>query len=90
MEGSGWPGLMRIDIVNGRGYSDGTAQSELPPAHAAASRSSKGAKRRSRQMKRRKRVAAYRFYGVEGRVKISITKGFCWIKKKCSEIIHGY
>ncbi|KAG6429203.1 hypothetical protein SASPL_107248 [Salvia splendens] len=84
MEGSGWPGLMRIDIVNGAN------RSESPPIHAAANRSSKAAKRRSRQMKRRKRVAAYRFYGVEGRMKVSITKGFCWIKKKCSEIIHGY
>ncbi|KAL3827786.1 hypothetical protein ACJIZ3_016588 [Penstemon smallii] len=41
-------------------------------------------------MKRRKRIAKYKVYTVEGRVKASITNGIRWIKNKCSQIIHGY
>ncbi|KAH6758055.1 hypothetical protein C2S52_023066 [Perilla frutescens var. hirtella] len=74
--GTGWPDLIRLDTVDGRG------------CNAAAT--SKAAKRRGRHMKRRKRVARYRLYGVEGRVKISISNGIRWLKKRCSEIIHGY
>ncbi|CAI9774288.1 unnamed protein product [Fraxinus pennsylvanica] len=42
------------------------------------------------EMKRRKRIAKYKVYTVEGRVKASIRNGFRWIKNKCSELIHGY
>ncbi|THU69010.1 hypothetical protein C4D60_Mb08t09840 [Musa balbisiana] len=41
------------------------------------------------EMKRRRRVARYKAYAVEGKVKSSIRKGFRWIKIKCSELIHG-
>ncbi|KAK0599231.1 hypothetical protein LWI29_003455 [Acer saccharum] len=40
------------------------------------------------ETKRRKRVAKYKFYSVEGKVKSSLKKGFRWMKKKCSRIIH--
>ncbi|KAL2236577.1 UNVERIFIED_CONTAM: hypothetical protein Sindi_0849400 [Sesamum indicum] len=42
------------------------------------------------EMKRRKRIARYKVYSVEGRVKASIRKGLRWFKNKCSELIHGY
>ncbi|CAH9079060.1 unnamed protein product [Cuscuta europaea] len=42
------------------------------------------------EMKRRKRIAQYKVYSIEGRVKASLRKGFKWISSKCSEIIHGY
>jgi Domain of unknown function (DUF3511) len=42
------------------------------------------------EMKRKRRVASYKAYSVEGKVKASIRKGFRWIKVKCSEIIHGW
>ncbi|XP_051118532.1 uncharacterized protein LOC127242863 [Andrographis paniculata] len=42
------------------------------------------------EVKRRKRIAKYKIYTVEGRVKDSIRKGVRWIKNKCSEIIRGY
>ncbi|KAL3849715.1 hypothetical protein ACJIZ3_011597 [Penstemon smallii] len=42
------------------------------------------------ETKRRKRIARYKVYSVEGRMKASIRNGFRWIKNKCSEIIHGY
>ncbi|KAG0453603.1 hypothetical protein HPP92_024907 [Vanilla planifolia] len=41
------------------------------------------------EMKRRRRVAGYKIYGVEGKVKSSLRKGIRWIKGKCSELVHG-
>ncbi|KAL5791904.1 hypothetical protein ACOSP7_000498 [Xanthoceras sorbifolium] len=42
------------------------------------------------EMKRKKRIAKYKVYTVEGKVKASLRKGLRWIKNKCSEIVHGY
>ncbi|KAG8096297.1 hypothetical protein GUJ93_ZPchr0013g35545 [Zizania palustris] len=42
------------------------------------------------EMKRRRRVASYKAYSVEGKVKASLRRGFRWIKTKCSELIHGW
>ncbi|XP_008660225.1 uncharacterized protein [Zea mays] len=41
------------------------------------------------EMKRRRRVASYKAYSAEGKVKASFRRGFRWIKAKCSELIHG-
>ncbi|KAF0908573.1 hypothetical protein E2562_026623 [Oryza meyeriana var. granulata] len=40
------------------------------------------------EMKRRRRVAGYKSYAVEGKVKASIRRGLRWIKAKCSHIVH--
>ncbi|KAK3194217.1 hypothetical protein Dsin_025527 [Dipteronia sinensis] len=42
------------------------------------------------EMRRKKRIAKYKVYTVEGKVKASLRKGLRWIKNKCSEIVHGY
>lgn len=42
------------------------------------------------EMKRKKRIAKYKVYTIEGRFKASVRNGFRWIKNKCSEFIHGY
>lgn len=42
------------------------------------------------EMKRKRRVASYKAYSVEGKVKASLKKGFRWIRCKCSELIHGW
>ncbi|CAK9321848.1 unnamed protein product [Citrullus colocynthis] len=42
------------------------------------------------EMKRRRRVAKYKLYAVEGKVKSSIKKGIRWFKTKCSRIISGF
>ncbi|OWM86082.1 uncharacterized protein LOC116212207 [Punica granatum] len=42
------------------------------------------------EMKRKKRIARYKAYGVEGRLKASLRRGIRWIKDKCSQIVHGY
>lgn len=42
------------------------------------------------EMKRKRRVASYKAYSVEGKVKASLKRGFRWIRYKCSELIHGW
>ncbi|KAE8780985.1 DUF3511 domain protein [Hordeum vulgare] len=41
------------------------------------------------EVKRRRRVASYKAYSVEGKVKASFRRGFRWIKDKCTGFIHG-
>lgn len=41
------------------------------------------------ETKRRKRVAKYKFYSVEGKIKTSITRGYRWFKRRCSKIVLG-
>lgn len=41
------------------------------------------------EMKRRRRVAGYKAYAVEGKVKASIRRGLRWIKAKCSHIVRS-
>ncbi|KAM0913927.1 hypothetical protein ACQ4PT_011843 [Festuca glaucescens] len=38
------------------------------------------------EMKRRRRVAGYKAYGVKGKVKASLRRGVRWFKSKCSGI----
>ncbi|GAB2228980.1 hypothetical protein Droror1_Dr00023114 [Drosera rotundifolia] len=45
---------------------------------------------RNPEMKRKKRVAKYKIYAMEGKVKNSFKKGYRWLKKKCHRIVHGY
>ncbi|CAN0897230.1 hypothetical protein LINGRAHAP2_LOCUS19005 [Linum grandiflorum] len=40
--------------------------------------------------KRKKRVARYKLYAVEGKVKSSLKKSCKWIKRACSRIVHGF
>jgi len=42
------------------------------------------------EVKRRKRVAGYKVYTVEGKVKGSFRKSFRWIKDKYTEIVYGW
>lgn len=41
------------------------------------------------EIQRKKRVAAYNVYGVEGRVKGSMRKSFKWFKETCSNAVYG-
>ncbi|RZC48632.1 hypothetical protein C5167_017054 [Papaver somniferum] len=42
------------------------------------------------EMKRRRRVAQYKYYAVEGKLKSSFRKGFRWVKRKCSNIARAF
>lgn len=41
------------------------------------------------ELKRRKRIAKYKMYSVEGKLKNSFSKGLRWLKKTCSRVVHG-
>ncbi|OEL16270.1 hypothetical protein BAE44_0022711 [Dichanthelium oligosanthes] len=42
------------------------------------------------EAKRRRRVAGYKAYAVEARVKASLRKGFRWIKNRCTGLVRRY
>lgn len=41
------------------------------------------------EIQRKKRVASYNVYGVEGRVKGSVKKSYKWFKETCSNAVYG-
>ncbi|KAJ4969530.1 hypothetical protein NE237_016231 [Protea cynaroides] len=94
----------KLENVNGKEFSANQAYSyrshspDPPPRPSYNSRASKKSSSSSSKswsfnnpdMKRRKRVAQYKIYAVEGKVKSSFRRGLRWIKNKCSEIVHGF
>ncbi|KAL2231276.1 UNVERIFIED_CONTAM: hypothetical protein Sindi_1722000 [Sesamum indicum] len=42
------------------------------------------------ELKRKKRIAKYKLYAAEGKVKDSFRKGLSWMKRTCSKIVHGF
>ncbi|XP_057793024.1 uncharacterized protein LOC131009625 [Salvia miltiorrhiza] len=41
------------------------------------------------ELQRKKRVACYKAYTVEGKMKGSVRKSFRWIKDTCNQFVHG-
>ncbi|KAK7396940.1 hypothetical protein VNO78_18103 [Psophocarpus tetragonolobus] len=75
-------GERRVEVVSGKSHGWGGSRS--PEASEKAWRFS------DPEAKRKKRIAKYKVYGVEGKVKATLKKGLRWIKNKCSQIAHGY
>ncbi|KAH6758196.1 DUF3511 domain protein [Perilla frutescens var. frutescens] len=42
------------------------------------------------ELQRKKRIAGYKAYGVEGKMKTSFTKSFRWIKHACNNLVNGF
>ncbi|XP_047942948.1 uncharacterized protein LOC125189752 [Salvia hispanica] len=42
------------------------------------------------ELLRKKRIAGYKAYGVEGKMKSSFRKSFRWIKHACSNLVNGF
>lgn len=42
------------------------------------------------ELQRKKRVAGYKAYGVEGKMKSSLRKSFRWMKDTCNHVVHGF
>ncbi|XP_022987910.1 uncharacterized protein LOC111485312 [Cucurbita maxima] len=42
------------------------------------------------EIQRKKRVASYKVYSVEGKVKGSLRKSFRWFKERCSRVVFGW
>ncbi|XP_048626177.1 uncharacterized protein LOC125593864 [Brassica napus] len=66
-------------------YKDMPVKSRRPPSH---SKTLKGWWN-DPEIKRKRRVAKYKLYSAEGKVKKSLKKSYKWIKIQCAKIIHG-
>lgn len=42
------------------------------------------------ELQRKKRVASYKVYAVEGKVKGSLRKSFRWLKERCTRVVYGW
>lgn len=42
------------------------------------------------EIQRKKRVANYKAYTMEGKMKGSFRKSFKWVKERCNQVINGY
>lgn len=42
------------------------------------------------ELKRKKRVASYKMYSVEGQVKGSFRKSFRWLKHRYTQVVYGW
>ncbi|XP_057797157.1 uncharacterized protein LOC131013140 [Salvia miltiorrhiza] len=42
------------------------------------------------ELLRKKRIAGYKAYGVEGKMKSSFRKSFRWIKDACTNVVNGF
>ncbi|KAK1677765.1 hypothetical protein QYE76_038613 [Lolium multiflorum] len=67
-------------------YGGGAVERKAPARWVAGSSSVAWFVGDQAEMKRRGRVASYKAYAVEGKVKASIRRGLRWIKAKCSHI----
>ncbi|XP_041017998.1 uncharacterized protein LOC121260228 [Juglans microcarpa x Juglans regia] len=92
-------GDRRLEVVSGKGfgsnqvYATRPGSSDLPPVPRRVTRPSQPASKpwgfNDPERKRKKRIAMYKVYTVEGKVKASLRKGLRWVKNKCSQIVHG-
>ncbi|XP_065631301.1 uncharacterized protein LOC112034949 [Quercus suber] len=97
----GGGGDRRLEIVSGKGFNSSHVYAtrinspDLPPApYVMSGESQDGSSKpwgfNDPEVKRKKRIAQYKVYTVEGKVKASFRNGFRWIKAKCSQIVRGY
>ena len=42
------------------------------------------------EFQRKKRIASYKMYSAEGKVKLSLRKSFRWLKDKYSQVVYGW
>lgn len=96
-DGVGYGSGQRMEIVSGNqmkiyGTQDFPPALPPPPGEVAARRSNASSSwsLTDAEIKRKKRIARYKAYTVEGKVKSTLKNGFRWIKNKCSQIVYGY
>lgn len=90
-------GDRRLEIVSGKGYSfsqnyggRGSEGEVTRASHGGVGSVATPWSFGDPQTKRKKRIAKYKVYAVEGKVKDTIRNGIRWIKHTCSRIVHGY
>ncbi|KAL2237110.1 UNVERIFIED_CONTAM: hypothetical protein Sindi_0902700 [Sesamum indicum] len=67
----------------------------VPPQKLKKGKSTNGSASKSwsfndPEFQRKRRVASYKVYSVEGRVKGSFRKSFRWLKDKCTQVVYGW
>ncbi|CDO98797.1 unnamed protein product [Coffea canephora] len=75
------------------GGSDTTPRNtRLTTSSTPASSNAKSSWQRGKdsEVKRKQRIASYKAYAVEGKIKASVRKTFRWMKNKYSYFVHGY
>merc|ERR1711915_304634 len=72
------------------GYKTNSYNSAVAKSQSSSSSSSKFWGINDPEVKRKKRVASYKVYTVEGKVKGPFRKGFRWLKDKYTEIVYGW
>lgn len=83
-----------------RTYSASYAQTQIGPPRdlklkkgksiSAGSSFSKSWSFADPELQRKKRVASYKMYSVEGKIKGSFRKSFRWLKNKYSHVVYGW
>ncbi|XP_054795119.1 uncharacterized protein LOC129303804 [Prosopis cineraria] len=83
-----------------RSYSTSYAQTQMGSIHRdlklkkgksiSGSSFSKSWSFKDPELQRKKRVASYKMYSVEGKVKGSLRKSFRWLKDRYSRVIYGW
>ncbi|KAK7392266.1 hypothetical protein VNO78_20698 [Psophocarpus tetragonolobus] len=89
-------GRRRVEILSGKNY--GCSQSYVATiaseviraSHSGEATATKPWSFGDPESKRRKRIAKYKVYAVEGKVKATLRDGIRWIKHTCYRIVHGY
>ncbi|RDX81875.1 hypothetical protein CR513_37411, partial [Mucuna pruriens] len=86
-------GQRRVEIVSGKSYGCNQSyaaaiSSEVTRAsHSGGATVAKPWSFGDPETKRRKRIAKYKVYAVEGKVKATLRNGIRWIKHTCSRIV---
>ncbi|XP_018807284.2 uncharacterized protein LOC108980739 [Juglans regia] len=81
-----------------RCYSSSYAQTQmgnnrdlkLKKGKSTAGFSSKSSAFGDREFQRKKRVASYKMYSVEGKMKGSLRRSFRWLKDKYTQVLYGW
>lgn len=93
-------GDRRLEVISGKGFSSHQVYAtqpglpDLTPIPQRVIRTSQPASKlwgfNDPETRRKKRIARYKAYAVEGKVKSSLREGLRWIKNKCSQFVRGY
>ncbi|KAK7402250.1 hypothetical protein VNO78_14367 [Psophocarpus tetragonolobus] len=73
-----------------RCYSASNASSEGKKGKTTAAKPSKSWSFSDPELQRKKRIAGYKIYAAEGKMKSSLRKSFSWIKNTYTQVLYGW
>ncbi|KAL3655726.1 hypothetical protein CASFOL_000122 [Castilleja foliolosa] len=66
-----------------------SAAAAAPPPKLKKGKSTNSWNLNDAEFQRKRRVASYKVYSVEGKVKGSFSKSFRWFKHRCTQVVYG-